>query len=190
MTQAIDRFFPCRSVKRHIADKHWITPEIKNLIRNRQKAFHNNNTPLWQSFKNKVQVKITEKKTTLYKNKVDYLKSSDTRKWWKMVNKMTGKPHKTRSCSIERDGVTLNGENLVSALNEFYVSVNSDIPPLDQTSLQAFLPARNHIPTIPLYEVCLKLRALKIHKTAGPEFGYILAEPIAIIFQILEKQSC
>ena len=35
MTHAIDRFFPCRSVKRHIADKPWITPEIKNLIRNR-----------------------------------------------------------------------------------------------------------------------------------------------------------
>ena len=108
-----------------------------------------------------------------------------------MVNKMTGKPDKTRSFSIERDGITLNGENLASALNEVYVSVNSDIPPLDQTSLQAFLPARNDIPTIQPYEVCHKLRALEIHKAAGPDkipnrvlkdFAYILAEPIATIF--------
>ena len=108
-----------------------------------------------------------------------------------MVNKMTGKSDKTRFLSIEGDGITLNSENLASALNEFYVSVNSDIPPLDQTSLQAFLPARNDIPTIQPYEVCHKLRALKIHKAAGSdkipnrvlkEFAYILAEPIATIF--------
>ena len=119
------------------------------------------------------------------------MKSSDARKWWEVVNKMTGKSDKTRSFSIERDGIILNGEYLPLALNEFYVSVNLDIPPLDQTSQQAFLPARNDIPTVQPYEVCNKLRALKIHKAAGPdkipnrvlkEFAYILAEPIATIF--------
>ena len=33
LTQAIDVFFPSGSVKRHITDKPWITPEIKNLIK-------------------------------------------------------------------------------------------------------------------------------------------------------------
>jgi hypothetical protein len=88
----------------------------------------------------------------------------------------------------------LNGESLASALNEFYVSVNSDIPPLDKDSLPAFLPSRNDIPIIQPYmnyEVCNKLCALQTHKATGSdkipsrilkEFAFILAEPIAIIF--------
>jgi hypothetical protein len=168
LAQAIDRIFPPRTVKRHITDKPWITPEIKNLTKDRQKAFHSNNTPLWRLLKNKVQLEIAEKKKSFYRNKVNHLKSSDTRKWWKMVNKMSGKPGKIRSFSLERDGITLNGESLASALNEFYVSVNSDIPPLDKDSLPAFLRSRNDIPIIQPYEVCNKLCALQTHKATGP----------------------
>lgn len=82
---------------------------------------------------------------------------------------MVNKSDKSRPLSIERDGKVLNRENLASALNEFYVSVNSDIPPFNQTSLQALQPARNDMPTIQHYEVCNKLRALKMHKAAGPD---------------------
>ena len=81
---------------------------------------------------------------------------------------MVDKSDKSRPFSIERDGKVLKRENLASALNEFNVSVNSDIPPFNQTSLQAFLPATNDIATIQPYEVCNKLRELKIHKAAGP----------------------
>jgi hypothetical protein len=44
-----------------------------------------------------------------------------------MVNKMSGKPEKAKSFSLERNRETLNDEQLASALNEFYVSVNADI---------------------------------------------------------------
>ena len=191
LARAIDRFFPPRTSKRHITDKPWITPEINNLIKDRQKAFHSNNTPLWRLLKNKVQLEITKKKKSFYRNKVNYLKSSDTRKWWKMVNKMSGKPEKIRAFSLERDGIILNSDSLASTLNEFYVSVNSDIPPLDNNSLPAFLPSRNDIPIIQPHEVCYKLCALPTHKATGPdeipnrilkEFAFILAEPIATIF--------
>ena len=167
------------------------TPEIKNLIRDRQKAFHSNNTSLWRTLKHKVQLKIVAMKKSFYRNKVNHLKSNDTRKWWKIVNKMSGKPDKVRSFSLERDGVLLNNESLASVLNEFYVSVSSDIRPLDKDSLPAFLPSRNDIPTIQPHEVCIKLRALTTHKSAGPDkipnrilkdFAYILVDPVATIF--------
>jgi hypothetical protein len=108
-----------------------------------------------------------------------------------MVNKMSGKPEKIRAFSLERDGIILNGDNLASALNEFYVSVNTDIPSLDNNSLPAFLPSRNDIPGIQPHEVCNKLCALPTHNATGPdeipnrmlkEFAFILAEPIATIF--------
>jgi hypothetical protein len=81
------------------------------------------------------------------------------------VNKMSGKPEKIRSSSLERDGITLNGESLASALNELSVSVNSDIPPLDKDSLPAFLPSRNDIPIIQPYEVCDKPTKQQVPRT-------------------------
>ena len=190
LAQAIDRIFPPRTVKRHITDKPWITLEIKNLIKDRQKACHSNNTPLCRLLKNKIQLEITEKKKSFYRNKVNHLKSSDTRKWWEMVNKMSGKPEKMRSFSLERDGITLNGESRIRPQRTLCVR-KFRYPPLDKNSLPAFLPSRNDIPIIQSYEVCNKLSALQTHKATGPdkipsrilkEFAYNPAEPIAIIF--------
>ena len=55
LTSAVDRFFPMKSMKFHHSDKPWITPSIKMLVKERKKAFHSQNTPLWKSLRNKVQ---------------------------------------------------------------------------------------------------------------------------------------
>jgi hypothetical protein len=108
-----------------------------------------------------------------------------------MVNKMSGKPEKTKSFSLERNGETLNDEQLASALNEFYVSVNADIPTFDVNSLPAFLPANDAFLAVQPYEVCQKLLALQPYKATGPDnvpsrflkdFAYILADPVTTIF--------
>lgn len=46
MTESIDRIFAQQKATRHHSDKPWITPEIKQLIKGRQKAFHCKNTTL------------------------------------------------------------------------------------------------------------------------------------------------
>jgi hypothetical protein len=59
-----------------------------------------------------------------------------------MVNKMSGKPEKTKSFSLERNGETLNDEQLASALNEFYVCQRgySDICPRSYRLTTPFYP--------------------------------------------------
>ena len=42
---------------------------------------------------------------------------------------MSGKSEKTKPFSLGRDGEILNDLQLANALNEFYTSVNADIPP-------------------------------------------------------------
>ncbi len=66
-----------------------------------------------------------------------------------------GKPEKTKPFSLERNGETLNDEQLPSALNEFYVSVNADIPTFDVNLLPAFLPAKDPFLSVQPYEVCV-----------------------------------
>jgi hypothetical protein len=108
-----------------------------------------------------------------------------------MVNKMSGKPEKTKSFSLERNGETLNDEQLASALNAFYVSVNADIPTFDVNSLPAFLPANDAVLSVQPYEVCQKLLALQPYKATGPDnvpsrflkdFAHVLADPVTTIF--------
>ena len=110
--------------------------------------------------------------------------------WWKIVNKMACKPERNHFFSLEHDGRTLNQSELVKALNVFYASVNSDIPPLDATALPAFLPAKEPVPTIQPYEVASKLLEIKPFKAQGldniscrtlKEVAYELADPIATI---------
>ena len=90
LTGAVDRFFPMKSMKFHHSDKPWITPSIKMLVKERQKAFHSQNTPLWKSLRNKVQQTIAERKRSFYQTKVQDLKKDNCRKWWGTVNKMSG----------------------------------------------------------------------------------------------------
>ena len=104
LTEAINRIFSPITVKCHQTDKLWITPGIKKLIKDRQKAFHNHNIPLWKSLRYKVQEEIKQRKKSFYKNNVQHLKNSDSRKWWKIINKMSGKPGTTKPFTLERDG--------------------------------------------------------------------------------------
>ena len=94
LTQTIDHIFQKKKVKHHQTDKPWITPAIKLLIKDRQKAFHSQNFPLWRSLKHKVQQEITTRKKVFYRNKVQHLRKNDCRRWWKFVNKMSGKSEK------------------------------------------------------------------------------------------------
>ena len=104
---------------------------------------------------------------------------------------MSGKPEKTKSFSLERNGETLNDEQLASALNEFYVSVNADIPTFDVNLLPAFLPAKDRFLSVQPYEVCQKLLALQPYKATGPDnvpsrflkyFAHVPADPVTTIF--------
>jgi len=198
LTDAIDRIFPVKSIKIHKTDKPWMTPQIKLLINDRQKAFHSGNNVAWRSLKYKVQQVITNTKRSYYKNKVKHLKQEDCRKWWGAINQMSGRTASASEFVLEKDGKTIRGKELANNLNIFYTSVNADIPPLDMNTLPAFLPAFDDTITIQPHEVCKKLLAVKPNKAHGPdnipcrivkEFAYELAEPVTNIFN-KSLQSC
>ena len=94
-------------------------------------------------------------------------------------------------CQVERKVNLSLQDELAESLNDYFVSVASDIPPLDIPSLPTFLPAAVPPPTIHPHEVCSKLLNLRTNKAMGPdsipprilkEFAYELAEPVSSIF--------
>ena len=82
---------------------------------------------------------------------------------------MSCKPKKTAYFSLERDGEILNNDQLATALNEFYVSVNADIPALDVNLLTANLPSNDDVLSVQLQDVGRKLQAIQSHKATGPD---------------------
>ena len=80
LTGAVDRKFPLKTLKCNHSGKPWIAPAIKLLIKDRQKAFHSPNLPLWRSLRHKVQ----QRKKAYYKNKVQHLRKDDCRRWWEL----------------------------------------------------------------------------------------------------------
>ena len=188
---AMNNFFPLKTVKLHPSDKPWMTAHLKNLIKSRQRAFHSGNTNLWCHYRDKVRQEIRERKKKFYTDKVKHMKKSDARSWWKLVKQLSGQSNNQTQIHIQKNGTTLTDIQLVDTLNQFYTSVNADIPALDTNELPTFLPASEAPPVIHPYQVCKKLQNLNPHKAMGPdnipprimkEFAYELAEPITDFF--------
>ena len=166
---------------------------IKKLINDRQRAFHSGDVLQWRRLKYKVQTEIAVRKKEYYRTKVQHLKKDDCRKWWQVVNKLSGRSQKCTKLTFEKNGVLLSDLELANNLNKFYISVNADIPPLDITTLPAYLPAVDQVPYIEPHEVCEKLLVVNSSKICGPdnipgrllkEFAYLFAEPVAKIFNM------
>ena len=191
LLSACDVYFPSKFVKIHPTDKPWMSPEIKALILERQRAYLNGPEEKWRRLRNKVREVITRRKREFYKNKVNNLKSTDPRKWWSMVNKLAGKDSSPNELSYtDEEGRIISGATLATCLNEFFVSVISDIKPLDTSVLPCYLPSPQP-PVIETQEVCKKLLAISAFKAPGPdgiptriwkEYAPELAEPITLIF--------
>jgi hypothetical protein len=115
LNSAINRIFPTKVVKIHHSDKPWMTPALKKLIDQRQKAFHSGNKEIWRHYKLKVRKDILLKKRMHYENKVKHLKSNYPRKWWDYVNQMTGKKKSTpSSINFVKDGAILSGKDPIT----------------------------------------------------------------------------
>ena len=173
------------------SDRPWMTSRIKQLILERQRVFHSNRNGRWKELHIRVRDEIAAREKAFYSEKVSYLKNTDPRKWWSLVNRLSGKSSGASAISYEVDNKVLSGLELANRLNNFFVSVTSDVPALDYLTLPAFLPAPDQLPVIRPTEVYKKLLRLSPFKACGPDaipnrilklFASELSEPVTTIF--------
>lgn len=157
VSSATDCFFPKKTVRLHPTDKPWITPSIKNLISTRQIAFSSGDDSLWRRSRNLVRSAITKSKKSFFTTKVKQLSHSDPRKWWSLVGKLSGKPSSSPPISIVQEGKTIDGADLANLINNSFLNVANDLPPLDATNLPTFLAAPEPPPSLLIPDVCQSL---------------------------------
>jgi hypothetical protein len=113
---------------------------------------------------------ILQRKETFYREKVHNLKGTNPRKWWNIINKISGRSVNSTPISYEDEaGNVMSGINLANRLNKFYISATSDLLSLDRSNLPAYLPAQYELPEIRPSEVCKKLSEMNTFKSVGPD---------------------
>ena len=169
-----------------------MSAEIKSLILERQCAYRSGSTEKWRHLRNKVRIVICKRKKEFYARKVQNLKTSDPKSWWSLVNKLAAKSSTGPKLNYpDEEGDIISGKTLANHLNSYFISVISDIQPLDTAALLAYLPLPGQPPSITISAVRSKLLGLGVYKAPGPdgiparllkEFAPELAEPVALIF--------
>ena len=76
--------------------------------------------------------------------KTETLKYKDCGKWWHYINKLLGKSNKSQPLTFEKDGSVLTDSKMAEHLNNFFLSVNGSISPLDINTLPVFLQRMSH----------------------------------------------
>ena len=84
----IDKYFPLVGVMSTSNDKEWITPNIKNLIAERQKAHLSNNYDARDNLAKKIIQEIKKAKVKYNESKADKFTSSNAKEWYRHLNRI------------------------------------------------------------------------------------------------------
>ena len=193
----LDTIFPQKPVKLHCRDKVWITPEIKLLTSQRQKAFALGNTIEYNKLRNKVIHVVKQAKSKYFESQVNHLKNSKPRKWWSAIKNLDGFSLKPAFHSAEVNGTILQGRDLALAVNNGFLAATKSLPPLSITDKLSVEEPTVLYP-ISVVDVESRLKAVKSNKAPGPDslpnwilnnFSMEISEPVTMIFNASIKQA-
>ncbi|CAH1239166.1 Hypp5743 [Branchiostoma lanceolatum] len=158
-----DSLLPFKRGKVTSRDKEWITPRIKGLIRERQKAFMSGDTTSFKRLRNKIQHYMKTAKRSFYEKEVDHLKHGDTRKWYSLVKSLMGAPKK-REGSLPTPGIDC--DSLSEHFSSVWSNVTRDIPSTADVSDQL---STGSLPELSIGQVKLQLKKLNPRKATGDD---------------------
>ena len=169
-------------------DKPWVTPEFRQLIKQRQRAFMSSQTVLYRKLRNKVQRVAAQLRKTYYTRKVQALHSADLHSWWIKTKQFLHPIDSNPLLHLEQSSST---SSLADEINEFFVSVSEHLPSFDHGLLAELTSDFSDDYIIEPAEVEQRLSRIKIHKAPGPDgipnwflrdAAPLICEPLAAIF--------
>ena len=135
VTGAMNRCLPIRLVKRHFTDKPWITSEIKDAIKKRQRTWAKGNNHFYKMHRNRV-IKLSKSGRRRFCNdKVSHMRDTNPKKWWDNNKLSSGLSKPATLTNITVNGTILRDTDLANAINESFCNVASDITPLEFTAI-------------------------------------------------------
>lgn len=143
LKKGIDCYLPQRPVKVHQTYRPWMTNKLKIWIRKRQTASQRNgkDSSKHKYWRNKIQREIKSAKSYYYTHKVAELGRTNRRKWWKQIKSLIVQ-------DIEQEwyyqflGGNGDVKMIADKVNDFFLSITEDFPPLFPPLLNSVCPKR------------------------------------------------
>lgn len=187
----LNTIMPLHSVKVHDNDRPWMTSQLKSLILRRQKAFASGRNVLFKMLRNKVNRERKRIRKIYYKSKVENLRNTKPRNWWREVRQLCGncKAATKKLRNILTPELDLEDRVLCEKINESFIGVMRDYLPLPNDA-HVIVDDNEQFITVNEFEVAMKLRKISTSKAGGPDglqnwvlkdYADILAQPITLI---------
>ncbi len=143
-TQAYHHFFPTKEMTLHPCDVPWITPRIKRIMKQRNRAFHTDSN-LYRTLRNKVIREIRSAKKCFYPTKIHRLKEASVSQWFTKIKDLCGLKKKSLTLPCLAN---LTSEDAATRINDHFSGICQTLDELNPTHLPAYLPAPSPLPTV------------------------------------------
>ena len=153
-TQAFHRFFPIKSVDVHPKDAPWMSARIKRLLRQRNRLYHTDSV-LYRAARNRVIREIKSAKKRYYPDKIHHLKQANSSQWFHKVKSLCGLQRQTPSFPCLSH---LLAEPAAEEVNSHFADICRSLPPLDTSSLPAYLPSPSPSHSVQEAEVVTRIK--------------------------------
>ena len=90
MTSILDETMPIKRIRMHPSDKPWLTPHLKSVIKDRQRAYSKGDMEKYQQLRTKVSQLISKAKLEYYEGKVATTRTKNPAKWFKSIYSICG----------------------------------------------------------------------------------------------------
>ena len=138
----LDKHLPEKSVTISSLDKNWMSPDLKTLLRKKQREFvKNRKSNKWKRI-NKIYEKLKRKTIkNLYSNFTDELKQVNPGRWYEMAKRIGALDQmNSGETNVEcLEGLT-NKQGAQLIANHF-AAISNQYSPLDNKQLPCYLPA-------------------------------------------------
>ena len=179
ITETLNRHAPIRYKRTRRNSVPWITPRIKDLMRNRdyhkKRAIKYASQTHWESFKklrNEVNIQMRNAKSKFFHDKInDCSRSNDPKEVWTLINTLLGKNNKPNNLSelSVNNNLVSDPKSMAEALNDYFVNIgptlaaeyeeeSCNIAQTTNDNINSFLCAQFKFSPIPVENVASTIR--------------------------------
>ena len=187
-TETLNRHAPIRHKRTRKNSVPWITPRIKDLMRNRdyhkKRAIKYASQTHWERFKklrNEVNIQMRSAKSKFFHDKInDCSRSNDPKKAWTLINTLLGNNNKSNNLSelSVNDNLVSDPKSMAEGLNDYFVNIgpalaaeyeeeSNNSAQTTNDNINSFPCAQFKFSPILVDNVASTLRGLKANKTTG-----------------------
>lgn len=165
----LDNIAPIKPHVVHDNEPPWINPHFKSLIKQRQNALSNGDMPKFRSLRNIVNRERKKCRSNFFSSKVQQLKETKPKNWWKAVKAISGMDPISSSINLSHlIGPNSTDYDLANTINKAFLEPMKSFVPLVTSTMSTAHPICQDL-LVSESAVFKKLCHLNPSKSSGPD---------------------